>query len=181
MSWWLTSFQSAWLSSKNPSVIWKSTFSLPHHPPEEHDDALASPQLQAWSFFLLIKVSSQIQRIELYPHHTSHCLYGVMLFYHFNRTLMPFPICKGSNVCVLVFPTHRWACLYSELWQMWAEARKLVESGFDSIFGFFPSEVIYIRMFLFVLRETFCMLLIPNLWFCIDPLLCRTAARFDTS
>lgn len=40
----------------------------------------------AQSFLLLMKVSSQLQRIELYPRHTSHCSYEVMLLIVSNRT-----------------------------------------------------------------------------------------------
>lgn len=161
MSWWLTSCLAKELKSlsseKAPSHsrINICGYTLAH---------LLQNIYKAWSFFLLIKVSSQIQRIELYPHHTSHCLYGVMLFfffYHFNRTLMPFPICKGSNVSVLESFQHidELACIQNcdKCNQKHANWWKVALIWF--FFFCLSSEVIYIRMVLFV----FCMLLIPSL------------------
>lgn len=65
----------------------------------------------------LIKVSSQSQQIEMYPPHTSHCLYGVMLFIILTGPKCLFSFLQGmKNKCMFirVFPTLRWAPLYSE-------------------------------------------------------------------
>lgn len=89
---------------------------------------------KTWSFFLLIKVSSQFQQIELYPPHTSHCLYGVMLFIIFLRgpkCLFLFQGMKCTFIRVLPTPSMMSSSCIGNCDARKSKAHKLDESGFD--------------------------------------------------
>lgn len=105
-------------------------------------------------------MSSQFQRIELYPPHTSHCLYGVMLFIILTGPKCLFPFCKGWNVCVLesfqLF--DELSCIQN------CDKRNLKHANWLTValicccfFLLIILQIIYIRMFPFCLVWDFCM------------------------
>lgn len=106
----------------------------------------------------MIKVSSQFQRIELYPPHTSHCLYGVMLFNILIGPKCLFLLQGMKCMFIRVLPTLRWAPLYTELW--WTKSGTQI--GGERLWFFSQSSFIS-GCFFFVLCEIFACILIHAL------------------